>query len=678
MDPNQPGEPRDQQEAFDEQQRAHDEQQQELDEQQRAHDEQQRVFDEQQRAYDEQEQGFEQGFEPPIEPPSEQQAGPQPESEASSQPGAPPQPQPESAPRGPRVEIDVVEGDFTIHGGADRVLLLTRRNRTRDDVAEDRDDGDLRFSWLPDGSELRVPDGAEVLIRRVYGDLEVEELDGLLLVQQVGGDADVRRVAACDIQHVQGDLDASRGGQLRVRHVDGDVKLENYDESPLLGHISGDLDASDLPGLGIRDSVGGDVSLDRCGEVVLVGTIGGDLDARRSVVTVRASSIGGDARLDTVRGVTLSAVGGDLRAQRVLDEIEVASIGGDVTLRGAFAHVLLHTVGGDLEVEDAPRGVTARRVGGDVELDTPLGSGADYSIHAGGDITLRVRGEVNARFVAQTNGGEIRTRLPLTVERGRRRNLVGVLGRGDATVTLRSDGGDISIAAADDRFEEENTTMGDDFVGRGPNADDERSWEGAVGRHRFRVHWDKGPGHANFRFQGPFTEEDDPDAMGTRPRDFNFQWERGQGPRFSGEYEQRMNDLREKAERVARKAADQAQEYADRVSRRARETDWESIGREVRTSIEKAMADLEDAFGQVRREWETRRAPGESGPSSRPSGAQRVRIEVDDEPDAFGAGAPGAAPSRDDMEAQRRAILEELRNGRISLDEAERRLNTLR
>lgn len=596
--------------------------------------------------------------------------------EEAAHPQPEPQPERERMSRGPRVEIDVVEGDLTVHGGADRVLLLARRNRTRDDIAEDRD-GDLRFSWLPGGSELRVPDGAEVLIRRVYGDLEVEELDGLLLVQQVGGDVEVRRVAACDIQHVQGDLEASRGGQLRVRHVDGDVELEDYDEAPVLGHISGDLEASDLPGLGIRDSVGGDVSLDHCGEVLLVGTIGGDLVAERSIVTVRASTIGGDARLDTVRGVTLSAVGGDLRAKQVLDEFEVASIGGDARLSGVRGHVVLRTVGGDLEVEDAPGGVSARRVGGDVGLDTPLGAGSEYAIYAGGDITLRVRGEVNARFVAQTNGGEIRTRLPLTVERGRRRNLVGVLGRGDATVTLRSDGGDISIAAADDRFEEETTTMGDDFVGRGPNSADERNWEGSVGRHRFRVHWDKGPGRANFRFQGPFTQEDDPDAMGARPRDFNFQWERGQGPRFSGEYEERMNDLREKAERVARKAADQAQEYADKVSRRARETDWESIGREVRTSIEKAMADLEDAFTQVRREWETRRAPGESGPAQ-PSGAQRVRIEVDDEPDAFGAGAPGAGPAQGDAEAQRRAILEELRNGRISLDEAERRLNNLR
>jgi hypothetical protein len=93
--------------------------------------------------------------------------------------------------------------------------------------------------------------------------------------------------------------------------------------------------------------------------------------------------------------------------------------------------------------------VLAGRVGGDVTLDTPLGEGAEYVIRAAGDISLRVRGEVNARFVAQSAGGEVRTRLPLAVEKGRRRNLVGMLGTGSATVTLRSDGGDILITAAD-------------------------------------------------------------------------------------------------------------------------------------------------------------------------------------------------------------------------------------
>jgi len=232
--------------------------------------------------------------------------------------------------------------------------------------------------------------------------------------------------------------------------------------------------------------------------------------------------------------------------------------------------------------------------------------------------------------------------------------------------------------------------MGDDFVGRegdereGRGGAGPRTWEGNVGRHRFRVRWDRGPGHANVHFQGPFTEDVDPDGVGqTGTRDFGFHWDRSEGAHVYGEYEQRLNELRDKAERVARKAAEQAQDYAEKASRRARETDWESVGREVRSAIEKAMADLEDAFGQVRREWETRRPSGSSTPEGGKPGAQRVRIEYDDEGDAMGGGtseAHGGTPdmSADEAEAARRGILEGLRNGAITLDEAERRLNELR
>jgi hypothetical protein len=58
-----------------------------------------------------------------------------------------------------------------------------------------------------------------------------------------------------------------------------------------------------------------------------------------------------------------------------------------------------------------------------------------------------------------------------------------------------------------------------------------------------------------------------------------------------------------------------------------------------------------------------------------------VRIEQDEEGDAFASGysaGPDASQGPGDVESQRRAILEQLRNGALSLDEAERRLNALR
>ncbi len=582
-----------------------------------------------------------------------------------------------------RIEIDLVEGDLTILGGSPQVLLSADGEEIEDDTV-DETGGVLRFTRLPDDSELRVPDGTEVLVRRVYGDLHAEHVDGYVLAQRVSGDAEIERVAITEIAQLEGEIEARAGGSLRVRMVNGDATIEDYDEAPVIGHISGSLEARDLPGLEVRDAIAGDVNLVDCGTVVLLGTIGGDLEARRSTVMLRGSSVGGDVEVDSVMGMTLAAIGGDLEVQGAIEAIEVHSVGGDARIRDARGPILLSTVGGDLEVKNATGGLDVKRVGGDAEIDTALGEQVEYNIHASGDIDLRVREDVNARFVARTFGGEIKTRLPLSVERGRRRNLVGVLGRGSSTVTLVSDGGDISIAATD-RYEREQH-MSEDFEkqesGKSSDNLDSRSWEGSIGGQRFRMRWDRAPGRANFHFQGPVPETSERDDLGEHTaRDIHFEWEKGQGARMYGEYEERLNDLRNKAEKVARKAAEQAQDYAEKAAKRARETDWEAIGRDVRSAVEKAMSELEASFSQLRRDWDSRRAGGSSSGStgsgaSKSSGAQRVRIEYDDEEPAASASAAGA--TRDDADAQRRAILEQLRSGALSLDEAERKLNDLR
>jgi hypothetical protein len=590
------------------------------------------------------------------------------------------EPEPEEVPQGPRIEIDLVEGDFRVLGGAPQLLLTIGDEDVAGNLAA-HEDGVLRFSRLPDASELRVPDGAQIFVRQIYGDLTVEHLDGMVSVQRVAGDAKLLDVAVCDLVQVGSDLEAEKGGQLQVRVVNGDLSVSDYEEPPLIGHVAGDVEARDLPGIALREPVGGDVSLSRCGDATLVGTIGGDLRAERTTVTLRATAVGGDLALAAVTGVTLAAVGGDLRLDGASGPVEISSVGGDAVIREATMPIRLSTVGGDLEARDVLAGLHVGRVGGDARLDTPLRAESEYHVHAGGDIELRVRGEVNARFVAQTQGGEIHTRLPLSVERGRRRNLVGVIGRGEAAVTLRS-GGDISITATD-RIEEGHS-MGDEFVGeetkdqgteREENA---RTWEGSIGGRRFRVRLDRGPGRAHVHFQGPYDESHDPDGVGGA-RDFGFEWERGHGARTYGEYDEKLGELRAKAERAARKAADQAQEYAERAARRLRETDWDSIGRDMRSALEKAVSDLEGAFDSARRGWETRqgRDTSATGGGARPSGAQRVRIEFDDDADAE-AQAAGPAATSDEMEARRRAILEQVRNGTLSLDEAERQLNDLR
>lgn len=208
------------------------------------------------------------------------------------------------------------------------------------------------------------------------------------------------------------------------------------------------------------------------------------------------------------------------------------------------------------------------------------------------------------------------------------------------------------------------------------NPGGDRTFEGNVAGRKFRVRVQNSPNHAGFQFKGPFHPDDEEGG-----REFNFEWERGRGARTSGEYSEQLDEFRDRAEQLARRAGEEARKVAEAAAKRARETDWEAVGREVRSTIERAMGDLEEAFGRVRRDWEPRSgSPAGGDAGARPSsGAQRVRIEQDDQPEAGAAWSADAAPSgAQDPDAVRRQVLEDLRNGRISLDEAERRLNSLR
>jgi hypothetical protein len=645
-------------------------------------------------------------------------------------PTAPRAPEPpEDAPRDAQVEIGRAEGDLLIRRGNAPHVVVSGLDEMRYQPA-DGPDGMLIFARLPDGAEVLVPTHARVSIRDVAGDLHANGFDGGLVVNRVKGDAVLTDLGAVELARVEGDLNVSDCHALALRDAADDVSLDRVHTPAVIGRIGGDLTAHGMAGLDLREAIGGDVTLEgSTGDVLLNGVVGGDLSVEGCVGAVRMAGavsgdlrvrlcaslqvngpIGGDADVREIIGAVringpiggdfsvalaeslvvngpvsgdadvrtvahearLHAVGGDLSAETIGGPLTLTTIGGDAQVRTSLAPATVTTIGGDFSGQRAMGGVTLQHVGGDVTLDTPLAAGGEYQVRAGGDIHLRVRGEVNARFVAQTRGGEIHTRLPLAVERGRRRNLVGMLGRGDAGVTLFSDGGDIVIVAADSDQED---MMGDEYVGdEHGTATAPKAWEGSFGGHKFRVRWDPGatPGAS-----------EEPDAMGRPRRGFGFEWEHDPAgdAKAADDFDRQFNELRDRAEQVARRAAEQAQRYAERAARRARETDWESIGREVRSAIERAMSELERTVGQFGRDFDSRRGPGDPNAGARGTGAQRVRIERDDEGDAY-AGSYGETqappPPRGDADAQRRAILEDLRAGTISLDEAERRLGELR
>ncbi len=525
-----------------------------------------------------------------------------------------------------RLEIGRADGELEVLGWDEPHVRIVGLDDEDDDTNfQVGNDGRMRLGHIKEDVTITVPRGAGLHVLSARNDVTVRGLQGPLRLDAVSGDVHIEEATDVSLGSISGDLTIERcQGDVRLNSLSGDLEARAIGGLEVTGALSGDLSAHEIAGeVLIKQANDGDVRISQAGRV--------------SIANMR-----GDCSLTQVGSVEVGNLNGDLNVQEVESVCEVGNMRGDARLGNCGGVVTIGNLGGDLKASDLRGGIATGMMSGDAYLETPLGKGASYTLRAAGDILLRVRGEIHARFVAQTARGSIQTRLPLTIERGRRRHLVGAIGRAEAAVTLQSEGGDISISAADPTQER---SMNDDFV-----TDDGEETPAGFGRGGFGFHWSKHPG--GFRFAAGFGP-DDPDGPGD-PRirggkgGFPFNWDDAQ----RAEYERRIREMSERTAKAARRAAERASEYAERAAKRARETDWEAVGRDVRTSIEHAMSEMERLLEQFR------------------SGASAPRPPTPPNP-------PTPPRNKDEIDAQRRSILEQLRSGAISLEEAERQLNEL-
>jgi DUF4097 and DUF4098 domain-containing protein YvlB len=179
-------------------------------------------------------------------------------------------------------------------------------------------------------------------------------------------------------------------------------------------------------------------------------TSGGDLEIERLGGDLVAESSGGDLRLGHIAGkVEATTSGGDVRLASADGAVRIESSGGDINVGRIAASARLTTSGGDIDVADASDAVLAKTSGGDVRVrfrDTF--AAASELTTSGGDIVARVTASAGFRLDARTSGGGIEAEgLAIRLDPGRvsRGRLAGTVNEGDATLTLRTSGGDIVI-----------------------------------------------------------------------------------------------------------------------------------------------------------------------------------------------------------------------------------------
>jgi len=190
--------------------------------------------------------------------------------------------------------------------------------------------------------DLIVPRRSNLIIERVGGSAFIEDLEGTLTVQKVGGDLAMRRLASVRME--------KNGGNCMAEDVSGELSI---------------------------GKVGGDLRVRGVGGGIQVGMAGGDLDLVIHGVGVTDGRAGGDAQVYFTEG---------------LGERVAVKAGGDVALylptsvNGSFALVSggetiqIHLVNGEQKIDE---GVESRH------HEFTLGEGgAKIEVMAGGDIRV--------------------------------------------------------------------------------------------------------------------------------------------------------------------------------------------------------------------------------------------------------------------------------------------------
>ena len=197
-------------------------------------------------------------------------------------------------------------------------------------------------------------------------------------------------------------------------NVSVDYKVWVPDQAAVeLRSVSGDVSVAPIGGKAKIDCVSGNVDLR--------GAAGADVDLVSGELTLE--NIAGDAYLKTVSG--------NIRATGVKGSIEAQAVSGDIDLR---------------DVSEAQT-VSAKNVSGNITYAGKIKAGGRYELKAhSGDVRMTIPADSAFDFEANTFSGDIDSDFEIqVVGKISPREIHGTVGKGGATVTLKSFSGSIDL-----------------------------------------------------------------------------------------------------------------------------------------------------------------------------------------------------------------------------------------
>jgi hypothetical protein len=178
-------------------------------------------------------------------------------------------------------------------------------------------------------------------------------------------------------------------------------------------------------------SVSGDVMVAPIGGMAKIGCVSGNVDLK-GAAGADVDLVSGELTLENIAGdAYLKTVSGDIRAARVRGSVEAEAVSGDIDLK---------------DVSEAQT-VSAKNVSGNITYTGMIKAGGRYELKAhSGDVRMTIPADSAFDFEANTFSGDIDSDFEIqVVGKISPREIHGTVGRGGATIKLKSFSGSIDL-----------------------------------------------------------------------------------------------------------------------------------------------------------------------------------------------------------------------------------------
>jgi hypothetical protein len=185
------------------------------------------------------------------------------------------------------------------------------------------------------------------------------------------------------------------------------------------------------------------------GASVEVRSVSGDVDMAAIGGKARVHCVSGDVDLLGAAGADVDLVSGDLTVKNIAGDAFVKAVSGDIRLTAIKGSVGAESVSGDIELVDVSdaAAVTGKSVSGDIIYQGTIMPGGRYElkIHSG-TIHMDIPASSSFDLEADTFNGVIDSEFEIqVVGKISPREVRGTVGKGGATVRLKSFSGDIEL-----------------------------------------------------------------------------------------------------------------------------------------------------------------------------------------------------------------------------------------